>query len=402
MSQGILKDYFDSIAAKKLSVVESCPSRSNQHEFNGVSKLREILGDEKQTFPASFIFLSDDEDLKVHDTGFLTWYDARENHDIRTEYRLYFPSNEAMDFSSEGDLFLACKKSDHMTVVVAEANSTIASQLCWLFDISDVDGFDVKQIDASSKSIDFVTSRIIEQLGLSLDNTLANDSYLDNLIEHFPDGFPTTKIFSEYARNSFGEIELNKQDKVLLNWMNHEEMLFRTYERHLLSNRIHEGFEDVDDFIRLSLSVQNRRKSRAGHALENHLEKLFIMHKLKHQRNANTENKSKPDFLFPGQEEYHNPDFPVELLTMLGAKTSCKDRWRQILVEAAKIENKNLATLEPSISEDQTNEMSSHNLQLVIPLEIQESYTEKQRKKIMSISEFIALLKGKQQKQIRA
>lgn len=402
MSQGKLKDYFDSVAAKKISAVESCPSRSNQHEFNGSAKLREILGGKKQKMPASFFFLSDDEDLKVHDTGFLTWYDSRENHPTRTEYRLYFPSNEAMEFASEGDLLLACKKDDNMTVVIAEANSTIANQLCWLFDISDIDGFDVKQIDASSKSIDFVTSRIIEQLGLNLDNTLANDSYLDNLIEYFPDGFPTTKIFSEYARNSFGEIELNKQDKVLLNWMNHEEMLFRTYERHLLSTRIDEGFEDVDDFISLSLSVQNRRKSRAGLALENHLERLFIMHEVKHQRNAKTENKSKPDFLFPGQEQYHSPDFPVELLTMLGAKTSCKDRWRQVLVEAAKIENKNLATLEPSISEDQTDEMSAHNLRLVIPLEIQESYTENQRKEIISISEFIALLKGKQQKQIRA
>jgi hypothetical protein len=43
-------------------------------------------------------------------------------------------------------------------------------------------------------------------------------------------------------------------------WMEREEILFRTLEKHLLGDQLRKGFaEDVDGFIAFSLSVQNRR-----------------------------------------------------------------------------------------------------------------------------------------------
>ena len=107
---------------------------------------------------------------------------------------------------------------------------------------------------------------------------------------------------------------------------------------------------DVDGFLSFSLSVQNRRKSRAGQALENHLEELFTAHGIRFARGVVTENCNTPDFLFPGALEYQNPTFPTAMLTMLGAKSTLKDRWRQVLSEAARIEDKHLLTLEPGIS----------------------------------------------------
>jgi hypothetical protein len=77
---------------------------------------------------------------------------------------------------------------------------------------------------------------------------------------------------------------------------------------------------------------------------------------------------------------------------MLAVKTSCKDRWRQILHEAARIRRKHLATLEPGISVDQTNEIASHNVQLVIPSPIHITYSNEQRKALMSLSGFMDLL----------
>ena len=88
-----------------------------------------------------------------------------------------------------------------------------------------------------------------------------------------------------------------------------------------------------------------------------------------------TENKAKPDFIFPGSNEYHDPDYNSGLLTMLGVKSSCKDRWRQVLVEADRIENKHLLTLEAGISKNQTDEMEVKNLQLVIPKRLHNSYS---------------------------
>ena len=153
---------------------------------------------------------------------------------------------------------------------------------------------------------------------------------------------------------------------------------------------------DVDGFIKFSLSVQNRRKSRAGYAFENHLEEVFKSCNVIHDSQAITENKSKPDFLFPGSNEYHNSDFPESRLTMLGVKSTCKDRWRQVLSEAARIPNKHLITLEPGISENQTNEMASNNLQLVLPRGLHTTYRENQQQWLMDLDSFIELVKERE------
>lgn len=91
------------------------------------------------------------------------------------------------------------------------------------------------------------------------------------------------------------------------------------------------------------MSVQQRRKARAGYSLENHLSCLFEERGLTFERGAHTEGKKKPDFLFPGTRAYHDEAFPVAALTLLGAKSTCKDRWRQVLTEGARVPAKHLA-----------------------------------------------------------
>jgi EcoRII C terminal len=155
----------------------------------------------------------------------------------------------------------------------------------------------------------------------------------------------------------------------------------------------------VDGFISFSLSVQNRRKSRVGLALENHLECLFVAFGVRYSRTAVTENKTKPDFLFPGHVEYHDPEFNPTKLTMLGVKSTCKDRWRQVLAEANRIEHKHLLTLESAISLNQTNEMQAKSLQLVLPHRLHDSYTEAQRIWLLDVSSFIELVQERQSAQ---
>ena len=99
-----LSSYFVGIAAKRLSAVEADPTRSNQHEFNGVQQLRQMLGEHKHTFDAEFLYLDDDEEKILKAEGFVTWYDAREAHPTRTEYRLYFPTTSVSQIASAGDL----------------------------------------------------------------------------------------------------------------------------------------------------------------------------------------------------------------------------------------------------------------------------------------------------------
>lgn len=163
-----------------------------------------------------------------------------------------------------------------------------------------------------------------------------------------------------------------------------------------VDDRIKDGFSSTDEFLSYALSLLNRRKSRVGHALENHLEQIFISRDLKYVRTCVTENKSRPDFLFPSASAYHDQNLDAEFLTMLGVKTTCKDRWRQVISEAARIKSKHLLTLEEGISEGQTDEMISHNIQLVVPEPLHDTYTAKQQKWLMTLEQFIELVQDKQ------
>lgn len=82
---------------------------------------------------------------------------------------------------------------------------------------------------------------------------------------------------------------------------------------------------------------------------------------------------------------------------MLGVKTSAKERWRQVLAEADRIDNKHLITLEPAISKNQTDEMIAQNLQLVLPQPLMETYTEEQQADLITLSDFIGIVREKQQ-----
>jgi hypothetical protein len=183
-------------------------------------------------------------------------------------------------------------------------------------------------------------------------------------------------------------------DTALMAWLDHEEAMFRRLEHRVMSERLAQGFEasgqvDVEGFMQFSLSVQNRRKSRMGHAFENHLEAIFLANELEFEVQVATEHKNKVDFLFPSAAAYHDESWPSENLIMLAAKATCKDRWRQVLAEADRIQRKHLVTLEPAISPAQTAQMRAANIQLVVPSRIQESYTLDQRSWLWSLADFV-------------
>ena len=127
-----------------------------------------------------------------------------------------------------------------------------------------------------------------------------------------------------------------------------------------------------------------------GQSLENHLEAIFRSRGIRYVRGAVTENNHRPDFLFPSAEAYRAaPAAGSPRLAMLGAKSTCKDRWRQVLAEASKIPEKHLLTLEPGISERQTRQMQNSRLQLVVPQAIQGTYTNDQQAWLLSLEGFI-------------
>ena len=120
-------------------------------------------------------------------------------------------------------------------------------------------------------------------------------------------------------------------------------------------------------------------------------------HDVRFGHGVETENRNKPDFLFPGQTEYRDMAFPAARLTMLGAKSTLKDRWRQVLSEAVRIDQKHLLTLEPGISENQTDEMRAKLLQLVVPRRLHATFKPTQQAWLVDVSSFIAVVVARQQ-----
>lgn len=407
MKKGYLSQYFEGVAVKILSSVEANLLSSNQHEFNGVRELRNILGEPggKVQYKAKFMYLTDQDDEPVTEDGFLTWYDARqkartERGVMRWEYRLYFPTNLVSQCANAGDVLIIARRPDNtLLAIVAENETTIARQVLWLFGFSDLShpGFSVREeLETEQDRIEFASRFILESIGVEV--SVTEETLLDNMIEKFGASFPSTRNFSAYARSTVRDINPEDgYDHVLMAWLEREEILFRTFEKHIIGERLRQGFDgDVDGFISFSLSVQNRRKARAGLSLENHLEFLFGECGVRYSRAPITENKARPDFIFPGRDEYHNPEFDPVRLTMLGVKATCKDRWRQVLAEADRIERKHLLTLEAAISMNQTDEMKTKNLQLVLPKGLHDTYTPAQQAWLMDVSGFIKLVLERQ------
>lgn len=399
-----LAEYFSGFGFKKLSATEVDPETSHGHEFQGISVFRDLFGQGRMRFKTTFIHLgSQHEDGYLAEAGEMTWYNSRENQPQRSaEYRLYYDVDLVQSWARAGDLCVIARgPAEDVTVMIAEADSTFEHQLMWLFRIKEDtvgERFSLGEVSAGER-LDFAARSILESLGFELREDASD--YLDSLLRKFGPRFPSTREFSDFARNTVPEVDASQDaDKAFLIWIEREELLFRTLERYLVSERLRSGFgekgDDVDEFVQFSLSVHNRRKSRVGHALENHLVAVFTTHGIRFTKNGVTENRSKPDFVFPDIASYHNLSFPEEYLTVLGVKSTCKDRWRQVLAEANRVKNKHLFTLEPGISEFQTAEMASSGLQLIVPTEIHVTYTPAQQKQLLSLTDLIGLLKRRQ------
>lgn len=165
--------------------------------------------------------------------------------------------------------------------------------------------------------------------------------------------------------------------------------LFLSIEQAYVLPRIREGFVSIDSFIEFANSVANRRKSRAGRSLELHAREIFFEEDVPHSHGEVSEGNKRPDFLFPSAAAYRDTRYPASKLRMLGVKTTCKDRWRQILNEANRIEKKHLLTLQEGVSLNQFEEMSQAGVILVVPSKLHKIYHEAIRPHILSLEEFI-------------
>lgn len=213
--------------------------------------------------------------------------------------------------------------------------------------------------------------------------------------------FPTSDTMSAAARKIEGDIYdhedyiRTRPDDKLISWSEIEYRLFRAIEKDRYGRFVANGFSSVDDFIEKANTVLNRRKSRAGKSLEHHLEAIFTGNCIAFEGQVVTEGNKRPDFVFPSSKAYHDMSFPVDRLVFLAAKTTCKDRWRQILNEADRFrdQTKYLCTLQQGMTIKQMNEMAAEKVVLVVPQPYVKSYPKNTAMRIITLFQFVDLVK---------
>lgn len=304
-----------------------------------------------------------------------TFYGAAKNEFRLTGFGRNFPFRED---ENVGDLFVLSKIGKNYFQAFILSHDDEIEEFFAAFNISSND-----------------TNKIIpKQFELSAEDKLYK-CYLA-FLKSLRIEFPTTIELATNARMCFNaaykisEKEIIKNpDKEILNWLDAEFQLFKVIENERYSGRIKIPFKTVEELVNLANTILNRRKSRAGKSLEHHLTEVFRVFGLSFTTQSITEDNKRPDFLFPNIESYVDPKFDSKKLIVLASKTTCKDRWRQILNEADRIKTKHLFTLQQGISKAQLQEMFKYNVQLVVPDKYLNTFPKEFRAEILTLGSFV-------------
>ena len=205
--------------------------------------------------------------------------------------------------------------------------------------------------------------------------------------------FPSGKEILEMSVQLWPRDRTSDPDIRLVQRRACEYQVFRSIEDAIELPAIRQGYKTVDEFVAHAQTVLQRRKVRSGRSLELHAKQIFCEEGLTEGRHfthdAESESGSRPDFLFPSQAHYHDPSFPESRLRMLAVKTTCKDRWRQVLEEADRIPTKHLLTLQEGISVNQFGKMTERRVRLVVPRKHISYFAEEIRPELINFGDFI-------------
>lgn len=413
MNWGSLRDFFAGVAWKRLTAHEVDPRVSNGHEIQGVGKLRELLGTTGlRDIPATYLVFGDDDSPPERVRSTASWYDARANDPSRSaEWRLYYPADvEVIQARTQpGDLLvIALLESRALAVFLAPQGSEREAQLSALFGLDVGNDADLHvQRFGPENDLSFTAVAILDDLGLPTPEPTAGDvasrafEIASDLITKFGPQLPTGRTVADLIHQRMPvEDAVADPDGALYRWIEAQAAIYRLWEDEVIRRRIDDGFTDhsgatdVQAFRDFTMSLRQSRVSRAGGALQLHTARVLHANAIDFSEQVTTENKERPDFIFPSAGAYHDPAFPGEQLHMLGVKFTLKDRWRQVLNEAARIKHKHLLTMDAAITASGLSSMAASDLTLVIPDAIRRTYPTAQQSAISSVRDFIALLRA--------
>jgi hypothetical protein len=80
---------------------------------------------------------------------------------------------------------------------------------------------------------------------------------------------------------------------------------------------------------------------------------------------------------------------------MVGVKTTCKDRWRQVIREAPRVPEKHILTIQEGISSKQLDEMHGSNVRLVVPVGLHRLYPRYHPIMLLDVGGFIDAVRAR-------
>jgi hypothetical protein len=139
----------------------------------------------------------------------------------------------------------------------------------------------------------------------------------------------------------------------------------------------------------LMLSASQQRKSRAGYSYEHHIEAMLTDGGIPFEKQVNVEAKKRPDFILPSLAFIDSGKPGSETGLILSAKTTLRERWKQVEREKGK-RSLYLTTVDENIAGNVIEDMASFGVHLVIPESLKKSEeTEyKGHKNVLSFREF--------------
>ena len=215
-----------------------------------------------------------------------------------------------------------------------------------------------------------------------------------------PDDFPPEWLeeYPKAAEIVRKTVELRPElsadvDRRLIRRHDCEYELYESLETAVELSRVQQGYQTLEEFRDHAQSVLQRRKSRAGRSLELHVRQILCEENLVEDKHFAyqpvLEANNNPDFLFPNAQAYNDSSFPKHKLRMLAVKTTLKDRWRQVLEEAERVETKHLLTLDQGVSENQFQGMTEAGIRLVAPRSLHGQYPQSVRSHLQTLESFI-------------
>lgn len=168
--------------------------------------------------------------------------------------------------------------------------------------------------------------------------------------------------------------------------------LFQSLEEAVELPRAKAGFPTIEDFLGAAQTVLQRRKSRSGRSLELHMKEILIEEHFEEGRHFTYQPKAgnNPDFLFPNEAAYLDAAVPRDRILMLAAKTTLRDRWRQVTEECADLPSRHLLTVQEGISEAQFRLITDAGLTLVVPQKLIDKFAKSIQPHLLTVEGFLA------------